>query len=200
MYNLMFCDTSASFRAKPGCEPNSWHRALGSEPADIAAIEALASDPATEGRIRYLAFRRLRECGRTVPPNELLGVIIEVSFDSGLDTLGAFSEGGVRYVNFSGKIGIVEGVDTIKPFVTRLFDATGTAVSLIGPWKNPRRPPPGRGMIRINFLLSSGLSFGEGPLDVMSRDEMAAPIINRSGELLKALNALNKLDPAPAES
>jgi hypothetical protein len=189
IYNLLFCDNPDGFKSKPGEIPTRWQSILFSAPSDIAALETLASDTSAEGRVRFLAFSRLREQGKIVQSKILLGVIIEVPLRGGLDTLAAFSEGGVRYINQSGKLVVIEGVDTFLPMVKKLFSASEPVVSKIGPWDKPRLAPPKKGNIRLTFLVSDGLYFGEGPMSVMQRDAMAGPIINQATELLQAVVA-----------
>jgi hypothetical protein len=189
IYNLLFCDDPTAFKAKPGQDPSAWQTTLLSDPANVSAIHALASDNAQEGRVRYLAFSRLRELGEVVPPKTLLGVIVEVPLANGLDALAAFSEGGVRYINQSGKLAVVEGVASFLPRVKRLFAASEPAVSRIGPWAKPRLAPPKLGNIRLTFLVSDGLYFGEGPMSAMQREAMAGPIIQQAIELLQAVVA-----------
>jgi hypothetical protein len=188
IYNLLFCDDPVAFAAQDeaACD---WQVALASDPADVAALESLAADPSEEGRFRYLAFRRLHAEGRSVLKKLLLGVIVEVALDEGLDTLAAYAEGGVRYVNQSGKMAVIEDVPAFFPYVERLFAAAQPVVEAIGPWEEPRRAPPATGNIRMTFLVSDGLYFGEGPLAVMQREPMAAPIIQRAIELLQAVVA-----------
>jgi hypothetical protein len=187
IYNLLFCDDPGAFDAKPGQEPTPWQLALFS--TDVPAIEALASEPSQEGRIRYLAFSRLRQLGRPVVSKQLLGVIVEVPLEGGLDTLAAFSEGGVRYINQSGKLVFIEGVPSFQSMVHRLFTAAEPVVARIGPWEGPRLAPPNQGNIRLSFLVSDGLYFGEGPMALMQRDPLAGPVIQQSVELLQAVVA-----------
>jgi len=190
IYNLLFCDDVAAFIAKPGEKPTSWQAALASSPSDITALQTMAADRSEEGRIRFLAYQRLRQAGHTVPAKELLGVIVEVPLDGGLDTLAAYSEGSVRYINQTGKIAVFEGVASIKPLVDGLFAASQPIVGKIGPWKGTRRAPPARGNIRLTFLVSDGLYFGEGPFSVMQREQMAAPVIHKATELLQVVVAM----------
>lgn len=110
-----------------------------------------------------LAYQQLRHDGQSVPSRQLLGVIIEVPLAGGLDTLAAYSEGGVRYINHSGRIAVVDGA--------------------------PSMAPPERDNVRLTFLVSDGLYFGEGPMTVMQREPMAAPVIQRATELLQAVVA-----------
>jgi hypothetical protein len=187
MYNLLFCDDAAAFRAKPGERPTQWQVALSSDPPDVPALERLALDSEQEGRVRYLAFQRLRQVGQPVQTKELLGVIVEVPLSGGLDTLAAYSDGGVRYINQTGKLAVVEGAPKFAPLAQRLLAASAPVASAIGPWDKARRGPPPQGYVRLTFLVSDGLYFGEGPFSVMQRDQMAGPIIQRATELLQAV-------------
>lgn len=187
IYNLLFCDNPAAFKAKPGESPTHWQTVLFSASANVEALRALASDATQEGRIRFLAFSRLRELGKAVQPKILLGVIVEVPLAGGLDALAAFSEGSIRYVNQSGKLFVIEGVASFLPMVRRLFAVAERVVTQIGPWEKPRLAPPEQGNVRLTFLVSDGLYFGEGPMSVMQREAMAGPIIQQATELLQAV-------------
>jgi hypothetical protein len=188
-YNLLFCDGPAAFSTKPGTDATPWQATLFSTPANIPALEALAADATQEGRTRYLAFSRLRQLGVSVHPKILLGVIVEVPLRGGLDTLAAFTDGGVRYINQTGKLVVIEGVASFLPLVQRLLSSAEATVSRIGPWEKPRLAPPKEGNIRLTFLVSDGLYFGEGPMSVMQNEPMAGPIIQRASELLQAVVA-----------
>jgi hypothetical protein len=117
----------------------------------------------------------------------LLGVIVEVPLAGGLDTLAAFSEGGVRYINQSGKMVAIEGVGAFSAHVKSLFKASEPVVAQIGPWQKSRLGPPQRGNVRLTFLVSDGLYFGEGPMSGMQRDAMAGPILEQATALLQAV-------------
>jgi len=183
IYNLLFCDRRESFRPRQG-EPTGWQRVLFADPPDLPGLRKLAGDASEEGRARYSAFTRLREAGAPVTPKLLLGVIVEVALSDGLDTLGAYSDGGVRYINRSGKMVIVEGVDSFRPLVHRLFEAAEPVVARIGPWDQPRRPPPGTGNARLTFLVSDGLYFGEARVQLLQNDPLAGPVFREATQLL----------------
>jgi hypothetical protein len=189
IYNLLFCDDVAAFAPLPGQKPTPWQAVLLAKASDVPALRALAADPSEEGRVRYLAFARLRSAGQPVEPKQLLGVIVEVPLAGGLDTLAAYSEGGVRYVNQSGKLLFIEGVASFRPLVDNLFAAAQPIVAAIGPWDKPRRAPLARGQIRMTFLVSDGFYFGEGPLEAMQREPTAAALIGRATELLQTVVA-----------
>lgn len=195
VYNLLFCNDSSAFKGAPGRPPSPWQKALFSMPPDVLALQDLACDLSQEGRIRYLAFSRLRETGHAVLPKLLLGVITEVPLQGGLDALAAFRMGSVRYVSHSEKILVIEGSTHLDPLVDRLFTAAEVAVARIGPWDRPRLPPPRQGNVRLSFLVSDGLYSCEGPMPAMQRDAMAGPIIGRATELLLAITAMATEQP-----
>lgn len=193
IYNLLFCDRRESFRARQGERSADWQRVLFTEPPKVFDLKMLADNASEEGRIRYLAFAGLREAGAPVTPKILLGVIVEMALPDGLDALAAYSDGGVRYINRSGKIAVVEGADGFRPQVDRLFEAAQPVVARIGPWNQPRRPPPVRGNARLTFLVSDGLYFGEAKAEVFQRDALAGPVLREATQLLlKVVAMVNK--------
>jgi hypothetical protein len=91
IYNLLFCDDLKLFETP---DPSPPMTTLLAERPDAAALREIANDAATyDSRIRVVAFNRLREMGEPVPSKLLLGVILEVPVNGGLDTLGAFADG-----------------------------------------------------------------------------------------------------------
>jgi len=185
-YNLLFCDDPTPFKPKPNETPTDWQATLFGNPIDPNTVQLLAQDTNSEGRIRALAFNWLRQNGHTVPPQQLLAVIIEVPIDGGLDVLAAFSDGGVRYVNQTGKLAIFEGpIPELLPVVKRLFAESENVVRRIGPWGKSRLPPPVRSRVRLTFLVSDGLYFGEGPMSVMQNEPFAGPVLREASELLQ---------------
>jgi hypothetical protein len=185
LYNLLFCDFPGMFAPRPDADPAPWQTLLFGDSPDAAAVRALAADEQQEARTRALAYNWLRMHGQPVPPRILLGTIVEVPQNGGLDTLAAFKDGAVRYINQTGKSSIFEGVGgEIGMRVSALLAASQAPVDRIGPWDKPRLPPPGRGRIRLTFLVSDGLYFGEGDFDDFSRDAMAGPVVAAATQLL----------------
>ena len=189
VYNLLFCDEPARFAVAPGNAPSPWQRTLFAEPADPTALRALAVDSSQEGRVRYLAFSKLRQLGQQVPPKILLGVIIEVPLERGLDTLAAFSEGGVHYINQADKLLVVEDMNIVKPQVMKLFASVERSLDRIGPWTEQRLAPP-KEVVRFTFLVSDGMYFGQGPMEVMQTEAIAGPIIHQGAVLLQAVTEI----------
>ena len=188
IYQLLFCDRLDLFKENhSGSIEEPWLTLFSADP-DPAALTKIAEDENSESRVRTLAFNALRTAGHSVPAKEYLGTIIEVSLPEGLDTMAVFADGGARYINQSGKIIVVEGGP--NPFddeINAVIEASKPIVEAIGPWDKERLPPPADGNIRLTFLVSDGLYFGEGPMDVMQQQPIAAPLISAATQLLVKL-------------
>jgi hypothetical protein len=187
MYHLLFCDAPGMFAPQPGSPGAEWQKILFAQPGDPEAVRGLSADSSQDGRIRALAFNWLRFNGHPVPKGELLGAIIEVPIEGGLDTLAAYADGSVRYINHTGRTSIFEGgPPDVVAQGQRLLAASKVAIGKIGPWDKDRLPPPQKN-IRMSFLVSDGLYFGEGPMEVMQRDAIGGPIIGEAGRLLQVV-------------
>ena len=188
IYQLLFCDRPQLFQDNlTGDLQEPWSTLFNAN-ADVAALTKIAEDEQNESRVRTLAFNALRTSRHSAPPKEYLGTVIEVSMPEGLDTMAVFSDGGARYINHSGKVIVVEGKP--NPFdeeISAVIEASKPIVEAIGPWDKERLPPPAEGNIRLTFLVSDGLYFGEGPMDVMQQQPIAAPLISAATRLLVRL-------------
>lgn len=184
IYNLLFCDHPELFHSGRIAGDSPLGIVL-SEASDIAAVRKIAEDGMQESRVRALAFHWLRRYEQPVPTKVLLGVIVEVPQDGGLDTLAAYPDGRVRYINQTGKMSIFEEAPPdIVAAAKTLLEKSQPVVNAIGPWDKPRLPPPILGRVRLSFLVSDGLYFGEGEFDVFAKDAMAGPIIKAATDLL----------------
>jgi hypothetical protein len=187
IYNLLFCDNADLFRQGSGAIQGPLGSVLSSA-TEQATLEDIGNDATMESRVRMLAFNRLRALKVPVTPKCLLGVVIEVPQQQGLDTLAAFADGRLRYINYSEKMEIFEAnPPSLTKTVEELQHVSQLAVNRIGPWDKPRLPPPEGELIRMTFLVSDGLYFGQGPFTDMQRDPIAGPIIRVSGELLSRI-------------
>lgn len=182
IYNLLFADTPDQFNK------DGWQPALFAATLDEPAVRAIATDESAESRVRLLACNRLRRDGVEVPPRLLLGVIAEVPLEQGLDTLGAYADGRVRYINQAGGMVVIEDeIAAIAVPVRNLFDASQTLLDQIGPWTSDRLPAPSVRRVRLTFLASDGLYFGEGDMADLVRDRLGAPVFNAAANLLAAV-------------
>ena len=184
LYNLLFCDDITLFKNDQTTQGDGLWPTLLAEQPEFKALEEIALNEANEGRVRAIAFNRLRAAGQKVPAKMILGVIVEVPQTEGLDVLAAFAEGGVRYLNQSGKVVVLEGVAPVESLAKELVAVSQTAVDQIGPWDKARLAPPLLGKIRMTFLVSDGLYFGEGPWPEMQSDPLAGPVIDKALALL----------------
>jgi hypothetical protein len=174
IYNLLFADDVDAL--KPALPE-----------ADLAMV---AADDEAESRLRAVAFRRLKAEGKTFegdPP--LLGTIIEIALDEGLDTLAAYADGRIRYINHAGGMSMVEDGTPLRAQVDGLLLASQAVVGKIGPWQGDRLPPPPNGQARLTFLVGGDLCFGQAPFAALQGDPLAGPVLNTATALLSALVA-----------
>jgi hypothetical protein len=194
LYNLLFGDDVALLRAKaPTPAPGALEVLLSPNPR-TEDVERIADDANEESRARLVAFNVLRSKNAKIAPGLVLGVVVEVALPGGLDTLAVFADGRMRYFNHSGKVGLFEATPAAMEEARRnLMQAGSAAVSKIGPSDRPRQPPPAPGNLRLTFLASDGLHFGEGPFSVMEHDPTGGPVFQAATELLmKIVNATTK--------
>ena len=184
IYNLLFCDNPALYKADNQSTYYPWGAILAETP-DRPALRQVAHDTQLEARARLLAYRRLQALGDPDPTQELLGVVVEVGLPNGLDVLAAYPDGSARYLNQAEKLLVW---DAATPDSTRLIEALLAAsrqtARQIGPWLEARRPYPTAGTVRLTFLMSDGLYFGEGPFEVLQADPLGGPVIAAATQLL----------------
>ena len=186
LYNLLFCDNPDLFRNEK--EDASARSIALSDTATREMLGTVAGNPANESRVRALAFNRLRAMHAPVPAKQLLGTIIEFPLENGLDTLAAFADGRVRYINQTGQPGIFERAPAdVFAKANHLIRVSQLAVDQHGPSDESRRPPPEGELLRLSFLVSDGLYFGEGSYEAFMDDPAGEPVLTAGGELLVQL-------------
>ncbi|MCC6752884.1 MAG: hypothetical protein IT266_02750 [Saprospiraceae bacterium] len=193
IYNLIFCDDLALYRSSadlPGVQP--W-KTLFQQPTPMDALQALAFDEHLAPRARLLAYHRLRTEGYPPGGPELLGVVVEVGLDAGLDVLASFADGTARYIHGTGRMVLWETSDDHSAALTeQLFAQSEHIIEQIGPWDQARRPFPANGTTRLSFLVSDGLYFGEAPTQALFNDPMAAPALLTATRLMQYLTGIAK--------
>ncbi len=194
IYNQLFCDNIELYLSPANAADYPWN-ILGSDNPDIDGLKAIIDDNSLQTRHKILAYNLLAVNGVPAERKELMGVIVEVSLPGGLDVLAAYQDGTARYINYIEKLLVWEtetGQST--DLVSKLFSDSSIVVSRIGPWDKERCPFPVNDKIRLSFLVSDGLYFGEGPFDVFQKDQLAGPVINSASELMTYLidTALSK--------
>ena len=188
IYDMLFCDDMALYKANGQQLTGYPWDVFFADEAPVENLRFITKDSRLESRQRLLAYRMLTARGETVNEKELLGVIVEVAMPEGLDVLAAYRDGRARYINYSGKIVIWEvPTPESEKLVQELFAIAEEVVQKIGPWNKPRRPFPTGDTLRLNFLVSDGLYFGEGPFSVLEADPMGGPVIAAATQLMVLL-------------
>jgi len=186
LYNLLFCDNFSLLTNGDGLV-GPLVEVLSDTP-DREELERIGNDLRVESRVRALAFRRLQAMNVSVPSGRLLGVIIEWPQTSGLDVLAAFPDGRVRYINHSEKLATLDlSPPNLVEQADELLRVSQCIVDRSGPWGRPRLPPPNGDLIRMNFLVSDGLYFGQGSYGALMEDQFAPPVINAAMLVLHTL-------------
>lgn len=183
LYNLLFADNAALFaRAAEGAAPfplTAGHAGLW--------LRA-GSDGALDSRWRLLALRMLANEGHPVPAKLVLGVVVEVPMEGGLDALAAYADGSVRFLSHSGRVSLYEGEgNPVAGLAKALVAAAIPLAEAIGPWEGERPAPPSGDLTRINLLVSDGHYFGQAPFNALMADAMGRPVLTRAVELLQAV-------------
>jgi len=185
IYELLFCDNLDLYKKsiqKPYLYP--WN-ILFSETKTASDLTELVADESLESRFKMLAYNELTKFGQRIDKQEILGVIVEVGLENGLDVLASFRDGTARYINQTGKILIWEMTDAQSNALTdRIFTKSIEVVNRIGAWDKPRRPKPATGSVRLTFLVSDGFYFGEGTIDSFFNDPLASPVLSEAGKLM----------------
>lgn len=187
IYELLFCDDLSLYKTDPKPSKHPWDILLADSP-DPNKLKEVIADKNLETRSRILAYRLLAP--EDPPEKELLAAIVEVSMPRGLDVLAAFSDGTARYINHAEKLLVWENrTPESNSLIGQLLTHSANIVTRIGPWDQPRRAYPENGLVRLTFLASDGLYFGEGPFDALQDDPMAAPVLATATQLMAYLTS-----------
>lgn len=186
LYNMLFCDNMELYKKdKKSKEVYPWD-ILISDKIDSAGLQKIIKDNALESRMKILAYHKLPSEEHKNEDKELLGVIVEVGLDEGLDVLASYKDGTARYINYTEKTIIWDAKDAQSNALTEdVFNNSINIVKQIGPWDQPRMAAPAKGNLRISFLVSDGLYFGEGPMNALFGDPMAGPALNAALALMQ---------------
>ena len=154
--------------------------------AEKEALLSIGRDKEVDARLRLLAYHRLRTSGVSIEEKDILGVVVEVGMDLGLDALGVYPDGVARYINYTESMVIWDAPDAVsREIATQLMQDSLRIVQQIGPWEGPRKAPPPKGNVRISFLVSDGLYFGEGPINVLFNDPMGGPALQSATAMMQ---------------
>lgn len=162
----------------------------GRHTAGAIAALAAAPPPDRETRLHLQAWSLARAAG--VEPGEdgrdVLGVVVDMGLDEGLDTLAAFADGSARYLNHSGSAVVWEVPDmAVGQLVRALLDEAAVVVAMGAPLEGPRFPPPAPGSTMISVLTRAGIYLGAGPIEAITADPRGGPVLAAASELLALL-------------
>lgn len=169
----------------------------GDNQAAVQIYKSILEMPGLESRHCLQAWHFLREAG--IQPDqtnakEIIGIVVEVSLQEGLDLLAAYNDGTARYFNHSGAGVVWDAPDnSLKDDIERVLRAGKMVVNEIGLWESsrPQAPPPGQA--RINMLTPSGLHFGQAAFEMLAEDKLGGPLIAAATQLMKHLIAKTKV-------
>ena len=156
------------------------------------ALAALAGAPAfdRETRLHLQAWTLARAAG-VVPghdAHDVLGVVVDMGLEEGLDTLAAYADGSARYLNHSGSAVVWEVPDmAVGQLVRALLDEAAIVVAMGAPLEGARFPPPAPGSTMISVLTRGGMYLGSGPIEAITTDPRGGPVIAAASELLALL-------------
>jgi hypothetical protein len=189
IYNLLFCDNLKLYKDKTQQPYTYPFDILFAETTSVPDLQKIINDTASDPRLKVLAYNRQLASGHKPDKKELLAVIVEVGLDGGLDVLASFNNGTARYINQTGKILVWETTtdDKANELTKDLFLKGQDIVNQIGPWDKARKPHPTKGNVRITFLVSDELYFGEGPMNVLFNDALAKPALTVATQLMQFL-------------
>lgn len=147
-------------------------------------------DATRESRLVLQAWSLARAAG--VDPStgagEVLGVVVDMHLEEGLDTLAGFADGSARYLNHSGAAIVWEVADdAVGARVHDLVEAATAVVPVTGPLDGPRPDPPGMGGAMISVLTRGGIHVGAGSVHALSRDSRGGPVIAAAAAVLALL-------------
>ncbi|GAB3950948.1 hypothetical protein GCM10028805_30040 [Spirosoma harenae] len=187
IYGLLFCDNIELYKSSSQSTDYPWNVLLSDTP-DPSELTRMATDETLETRQRILAYNWLLAKGFPIPAKVLLGVIIEVALEDGLDVLAAYSDGTCRYINHVESLLVWETqTNQSDQLIGQLLSDSLNVVNRIGPWDQERTTFPEEGMVKLSFLVSDGLYFGQGPFSVFQNDPMAGPVIDSATRLMTYL-------------
>lgn len=190
LYNRLFCDSLSGYRQLATVSHDKAWQVLFSDPADITQLGRLAQSPTASSCQQLLAYHLLHKLNASPQKTRLLGVVVEVAFDDGMDTLAAYRDGHVFYIHRDGKIKTITKNDRrLSGNLHKLFQEAQLVVENTQYWPKSRLNPPPPGQVRLSFLASDGIHFGQGSMHQLELNPLAGPVLTAATELLVKLTS-----------
>src|SRR5580698_8897834 len=136
LYNMLFCDDLDLYRSRTQPPYSYPFNILFSAYPDEANLQRVIDDSTLDARLRIIALNTRRSMGRAPAGKQLLGVIVEVGLENGLDVLASFRDGKARYINQSGKVLIWDTASdaTAYKLTADLFEKSERVIDQLEPW------------------------------------------------------------------
>jgi len=183
-YNKLFCDNPALFRPSGKLEGN-WKKLYSRNPF-VEDLKLIAEDTHTETRIRILAFNELRR-RNVVTPREILGVIIEVGAEDGLEAIALYKDHDATYVNAKGKVFTSKNAADVNEKIQDIMVFSQKIIEKAELNTESRQAPPAADEFRITFLATDGCYAGQGNLADIEKDPVAKALVYAAGDIMIAL-------------
>jgi len=191
LYNSLFADDPDNFIKMRDNKAISW--IYDNRKPVIEELESIAIDKSVESRIKFLSLYTALKHGLKINKKIYFGTILEVPMEGGYDVLAFYSDRTARYYNYSGKAIIYEGGRiNVDNTIEKANSAAIQVCNILEPWEKERLPRPKGDAIRISFLVSDGLYFGNSSIKTIGNDQMASAMFGNGAEVMKAL--LNETD------
>jgi hypothetical protein len=186
LYNSLFADNPDNFTNLKEHKAISW--IYESKTPTIDELENIANDNSVESRLKFLALYTALRQGLKIPHKTYFGTVLEVPMEGGYDVLAFYSDSRARYYNYSGKAVIYEGGRAdVDDTIANANSMAIQVCNVLAPWEKERLPKPKGDVIRISFLVSDGLYFGNSSIKTIGNDQMASAIFGKGAEVMKAL-------------
>lgn len=188
LYNLLFCDDVALFRAH-GAAVSGPLRVLVSARPNPASLRTIVDAEGSDSRLRALAAQRLLQKKRRYDGAFCcFGAILEVPMVDGLEVLAVYEDGAVRYLDRGGRATVYDrGPREVRTLAARAVSLADARAMRLPPWTRPRLPPPRAGDVRLSMLCSDGLRFVQGPFATLQKDPDSAALVGSAVRLLRLL-------------
>jgi hypothetical protein len=167
------------------------HLEAGEKEQAAEDLKKVVLHPALESREYLQAWHLLRQLGvwpHVSRAKTLLGVVVEVGLEEGLDIVAVYADKTARYYNFSGA-GVTWGRPdaSLDREIDGLLSAAAEVVARIGRSYRPRASAPQAGHARINMLTPSGLHFGEGEFTALAGHRLSGPVLTAASTLVQGM-------------
>jgi hypothetical protein len=176
VYAMLFCD-----------DLSQGGKNLFGDAPDARVVTAIAQDANEESRVRLLAAHWLRANGHAAPAAAVLGVVVEVPLEGGLDTLAAYADGRVRYINHTGRLAVFDGAPEDVAQQAKLLVAVAIPAAAKGVPTALRAARPAAGTVRFSYLSTEGLRVREGDFGDLARDPLTASVLENAQQLLDSI-------------